>query len=1127
MHPLPVPESHEYVMRTAGSVDQSVAPETTASGSQGRLKFQSPHGSRRGQSTHVILNFHTLSSVLIHIYPFIMEDWNLQDPHQEDQENQGQQMDTAPAPPPRIEFGSWEAKPPIEKEKEENNGPSMVSQSYYKPIIGQFPSISSLWGRTERSEHDITRRAPQGARGSSNLNVNKAEKTASIAGPTRQRRGGITGTRRPAKTASSRQVGPDARKPNSLRRSRTAGRAPSPAARPRRVGFTSNTLRRSRTAGLAPSPAVRTSMPRSRELDSPFPDPLVFIGNDVTDRNTVYSTARQREESTAGIARPRRVGFTSNTLRQSRTAGSTAGIAGGSPFPDPVVFIGNDVTDRNAVYSTTRQRAPSGLHYSPRAESTAGIARGSPFPDPVVFIGNDVTDRNAVYSTTRQRAPSGLHHSPREESTAGIAGGSPFPDPVVFIGNDTTDRNTVYSHIGKSNVSNIPPTGSNRHTDRSRPEQHDPSPTRLRQAKVQRNKVSNYFHRKSDDTSDITTPVGCTIAPTNPTGSLGTSEVSGDTHPNRQTASMGAHTQDHSADHGLNMSRHVKLPSELLDVDTQDTSDHTVNTTDNNPLDTADKIFYTDHPPQVPSTLQILESLAGDTPRQLVVPDTVSDADVDGIDTRNRIIRDPGDDPGIGVLTPVGAEAVAGQNPVPNTGTRKRTRDTSRSPDKTHKKVRDDDGTIRETVTDVHDDTRSKFYKIKYVPGRTHSCHSPPLSVPQQADEKKTLLEAMTPAQRTDWHRGRNSQLSSDKAASRYSWLDQALAHEINTHWAFGTIGLLSWLTTDERTINSIFQIRSNAAREVMDVAREHLRRENLKLKAEADDILGDIENTLQPDQAKTSRRLIAQHSDRHMTIFTEDLSERREWLISHQPTMTETMSMRPDSTRQTPGGKLPAELLSEDEPATASRTLNPTTNKKRKNRPKKKSRAAANPLSTAKPPPPRATPPAGTVDNGRPAAPPPKVPASANRTTNRRSTTSSGNVTTRPRGTKIPERRVPQTAIAHASIVSDNGPVVREGIMATATRDLTPTHATTDPHVTRANSEVALRVTAIAETTAVSTRPHVTRDEVTTTPDATPRRLPIFGTGSGRTRTPASPDVRDSPDTTAHSRTGGTNRPH
>ena len=107
---------------------------------------------------------------------------------------------------------------------------------------------------------------------------------------------------------------------------------------------------------------------------------------------------------------------------------------------------------------------------------------------------------------------------------------------------------------------------------------------------------------------------------------------------------------------------------------------------------------------------------------------------------------------------------------------------------------------------------------------------------------------------------------------------------------------------------------------------------------------------------------------------------------------------MRPDSTRQTPGGKLPAELLSEDEPVTASKILNPTTNKKRKNRPKKKFRAAANPLSTAKPPPLKTNPPAGTVDNGKLAAPPPTVPITANRATDHRNTTSPGNVTTRPR---------------------------------------------------------------------------------------------------------------------------------
>ena len=181
-------------------------------------------------------------------------------------------------------------------------------------------------------------------------------------------------------------------------------------------------------------------------------------------------------------------------------------------------------------------------------------------------------------------------------------------------------------------------------------------------------------------------------------------------------------------------------------------------------------------------------------------------------------------------------------------------------------------------------------------------------------------------------------------------------------------------------------------------VAREHLRQENLKLKAEADYILDGIENTLQPDQAKTSRRCVAQHADRHMTIFTDDLSEHREWLINHQPTITETISTRPDSTRQTPGGKLPAELLSEDEPVTASKILNPTTNKTRKNRPNKKSRAAANPLSTAKPPPPKTNPPAGTVDNGRLAAPPLTVPVTANRATDNRNTTSPGNATTCPR---------------------------------------------------------------------------------------------------------------------------------
>ena len=107
----------------------------------------------------------------------------------------------------------------------------------------------------------------------------------------------------------------------------------------------------------------------------------------------------------------------------------------------------------------------------------------------------------------------------------------------------------------------------------------------------------------------------------------------------------------------------------------------------------------------------------------------------------------------------------------------------------------------------------------------------------------------------------------------------------MNTHRAFGTIGLPAWLG-DEPTINLIFQVLSNAMREVMDIARENLRQENLKLKAEADRILDDVGSKLQPGQVKTGHLLVEQHASRHMAIFTEDLSERSEWLINHQPTI-------------------------------------------------------------------------------------------------------------------------------------------------------------------------------------------------------------------------------------------------
>ena len=191
-------------------------------------------------------------------------------------------MDTAPAPPPRIEFGSWSAKNPTEKENEENNGPTMVSQSLYKPITGQFPSISSLWGCTEHSEHDITRRAPQGARGNSNTNVNKPRKTASIAGPTRQRPGGVTGTKRPAKAVGNWHVVSNAQK-----------------------GF----------HGTAPT-GMQRSLTVSAPVNSPFPDPEVSLRKNATDRNAVYSSCRRP----AGISGKKQPAKTAGSGRIYRDA---------------------------------------------------------------------------------------------------------------------------------------------------------------------------------------------------------------------------------------------------------------------------------------------------------------------------------------------------------------------------------------------------------------------------------------------------------------------------------------------------------------------------------------------------------------------------------------------------------------------------------------------------------------------------------------------------------------------------------------------------------------------------------------------------------------------------------------
>ena len=753
----------------------------------------------------------------------------------------------------------------------------------------------------------------------------------------------------------------------------------------------------------------------------------------------------------------------------------SAGFASDSPSADPILSndakvapptmhrladsAGSARDNRQACIQTNADAkvAPPTFH---RLADSAWFAPNSPSVDPI--LSNDA-----------KVAPPTMH---RLADSAGSARDSPSADPThpdTHRDTEDTHRDTedtdgkdfaskLVSQCYKSINDRFPSISSNsQHTAshrapqcaRAGPSCHpsstqadtQPRPQRpLRTSKhgsTQRNKVSSYFNCNNDVHVDVTTPVGCTIPFTNNSIPLGTSAVSDTDNPDRLSRGTGANLDDHSPDPlsrgtGANLDdhspdplsgtfRHDRLPSDLLDIDTQD---HTTDTTDNNPLDISVKILNTDHHSQPPSTLQILESLDEDESDLAVeVSDHTLVIDRSGADTRNLETRDPGGD--LAATTSVetriqlpldlgesrgrGASGVASNTPVPNKVTRKRARDTSRSPDTVHKKIIDEKGTVRKRVADIPDNERSRFFKIKYVPRKidhVDSTNPPPFSVPRQADEKKTLLSVMTPTQRDEWHKGRNAQLLSDKAASRYSWVDQALENQMNTHWAYGTIGLPVWLTTNERTLNSIIQIRSNAAREIMEVAREHLRRETASYQAEADRILDAVNEDLQPTQAKISRRLVDQHATRHMTAFTEDLSERREWLINHQPTMIETISMRPEGTRPTPAGKIPTELLSEDgsvDPTKSSgldsKESHPTVGRKRKTRPKKRSRLAAQARSKVEPPAPKTTPPSDKGTGQRLSDPKRPSTSAQDPPTSRPRATSRDNVAPRPRDHRGP----------------------------------------------------------------------------------------------------------------------------
>ena len=105
----------------------------------------------------------------------------------------------------------------------------------------------------------------------------------------------------------------------------------------------------------------------------------------------------------------------------------------------------------------------------------------------------------------------------------------------------------------------------------------------------------------------------------------------------------------------------------------------------------------------------------------------------------------------------------------------------------------------------------------------------------------------------------------------------------------------------------------------MIEVPKSHLHRDYLEEKDKAARILDDLEGELAADLAATSRQLVSMHAELHLSAFTDELSTRRVWLISHQPTTTEAISMKPDSRGQDALGNLLPEMHSNDGSALAS----------------------------------------------------------------------------------------------------------------------------------------------------------------------------------------------------------------
>ena len=173
---------------------------------------------------------------------------------------------------------------------------------------------------------------------------------------------------------------------------------------------------------------------------------------------------------------------------------------------------------------------------------------------------------------------------------------------------------------------------------------------------------------------------------------------------------------------------------------------------------------------------------------------------------------------------------------------------------------------------------RLKYKNTKHVPAVrifpqddvTQKSVSLPPPDPQSADTPVPFIHALSEDERKLWNRSRNKATTSEKLVYKASWIAQATENNQLTDWAFGLKPMPPWACDSAKVRERIFDVRSRAAQELMDIVQDHLTETSASLKEESDKAMKGLEAAFNKDQKLSSKKSVEEHTDKHRPEYEQ-----------------------------------------------------------------------------------------------------------------------------------------------------------------------------------------------------------------------------------------------------------------